>query len=552
VEQKTDTELVVSARLGDRKAFDRLVTRYQPLAQRVARGMIDNEEIARDLAQEAMLQAYLSLGQLREDSRFKSWLTGIVLNVCRNYLRDQKAERLSFETLTGGLQLDAANFSGVAMDPQAAAEERERHQQVLEAFNSLSPADRYAALLFYNEQLSLKEVAAAAGVTVAAVKNRLYRARKQLRERLLPVYPDLDRAIQGAQRRRMMIKATVAGVFEEERPEGRTAAVVLQDETGRRTLRIRMAPSDAGEIDLGLRHLSLPRPMTFSFMAGVLEAAGARLEEVRIEALKDDVFYAVAKLRRGKTVRELDARPSDALALAVHTGSPIYVAEEIMGQAGTDLPEVLRQAQPFMPEKTAIPEFIPLMPLRDGVYFPHAIFPIFVGRTRSMRVLDEAQARGRYIFLVTQKDGRADDPQSEDVYHVGIVARLIETLHLPDGTARIMMEGAARGRVLEYLQTEPFHLVRVEVLPELEDRSDEVEALIQRVKAQFQQLVEQGKKIPDEVLTHLAQIDEPGRLADAIAAHLKLPVESQQQILETVAPRERLEKLRDFLVLANP
>jgi RNA polymerase sigma-70 factor, ECF subfamily len=115
VEKRTDMELVARARSGDKRAFDQLVARYQPLAQRVARGMV--AESARDLAQEAMLQAYLSLGHLQDDSRFQSWLHGIVRNVCRSYLRDLKANWLSLETLAGGMMGDGIPLSGSVRYP---------------------------------------------------------------------------------------------------------------------------------------------------------------------------------------------------------------------------------------------------------------------------------------------------------------------------------------------------------------------------------------------------------------------------------------------------
>jgi RNA polymerase sigma factor (sigma-70 family) len=554
VEKKTDAELVAQVRLGNKQAFDPLVARYQPLAQRAARSMVGNEELARDLAQEAMLQAYLSLAHLRDGERFRSWLTGIVLNVCRSYLRDQKSEWLSFETLSGGMQLDTARFSGGALSPHEAAEERERHRQVLEAIDALPPVERMVARLFFADQMSLKEVAATAGVSVAAVKNRLYRARKQLREQLLSLYPDLDWVAENG-RRRTMIKVNVTGVVEEERPEGRSAAVVLQDEGGQRALRIRMAPSDAGAIDMGLHHLTLPRPMTYSFVSSLLQAAGAKLEEVRIESLQEEVFYAVAKLRRGKTVRELDARPSDALALAVHTGSPIYIAEEIMGQAGMDYPEFLQETQSAWMRDTSIPEVLPLLPVRDKVYFPHMVFPLFVGREKSVRALEEVRAMDRSIIVAAQKETHVDDPQPDDVYHVGIVARVMQLLQLPDRTVRVMLQGIARVRIREYLQTAPFHRARVEVLPEAEDQDAETEALVQEVTDRFQQMVDQAKVSaplvvgvpPLEAFTRVTKTEGPGRFTDTIAGHLTLPVAAQQQILEAIMPRERLEKLNHLL-----
>jgi ATP-dependent Lon protease len=199
-------------------------------------------------------------------------------------------------------------------------------------------------------------------------------------------------------------------------------------------------------------------------------------------------------------------------------------------------------------EETQIPEILPLLPIRDKVYFPHMIFPLFVGRDKSVRALEEARAQDRYILLVAQKQMAVDDPQPEDVYEVGTVAEVMQVLNLPDGTVRVMLEGTARVRVLEYLQTEPFYRVRAEVLVEEDSGDVETEALVRSVTAQFQQVVELGKNIPPEALINVMNIDDAGRLADQITPYLTpLKVEAQQEILETTSPRERLEKLSVFL-----
>jgi ATP-dependent Lon protease len=199
-------------------------------------------------------------------------------------------------------------------------------------------------------------------------------------------------------------------------------------------------------------------------------------------------------------------------------------------------------------EETQIPETLPLLPIRDKVYFPHMIFPLFVGRDKSVRALEEARAQDRYILLVAQKQMAVDDPQPEDVYEVGTVAEVMQVLNLPDGTVRVMLEGTARVRVLEYLQTDPFFRVRVEVLQEEGPADVETEALVRSVTSQFQQVVELGKNIPPEALINVMNIDDAGRLADTITPYLTpLKVEAQQEILETISPRERLEKLSVFL-----
>src|SRR5437870_4092084 len=137
-----DAELVALARSGDKSAFGQLIERYQQMVKRIALRMIADEDIARELAQEAILQAYLSLDHLRDDTRFKSWLYGITLNVCKSYIREQKTDPYSLEALMGGIGCDVINLSLAALDPQEAAEQRELHRLVLNAVQTLSPKDR--------------------------------------------------------------------------------------------------------------------------------------------------------------------------------------------------------------------------------------------------------------------------------------------------------------------------------------------------------------------------------------------------------------------------
>src|SRR5437764_14543014 len=139
----------------------------------------------------------------------------------------------------------------------------------------------------------------------------------------------------------------------------------------------------------------------------------------------------------------------------------------------------------MIPEEAVIPEILPLLPIREPVYLPHNIFPLFVGRDKSIRALEEARSQDRYIFLVAQRQMAIDDPVAEDIYDVGTVAEVMQVLNLPDGTVRVMLEGQARVRILEYLQSDPFFRVRVEGLEEVDERTGEIEALLRSVVAQL-------------------------------------------------------------------
>jgi RNA polymerase sigma factor (sigma-70 family) len=337
--QKIDSELVRLARAGDKKAFGDLITRHLPMARRLAQDMVGSAEIAKELAQEAMLQAYLSLGHLREDGHFRSWLGGIVLNVCRSHLREQRRE----EPLWGDLFLLAAP------DPHRLVEEKEQQRLIREAISALSPENQAALQRFYYEQWSLREIAADLGISVVAVKGRLHKGRRQLRERLLPLYPQYEAVLPRRHRRKRMVKVTVIGVYMYQE-EGKVAShFVLLADDGDRRLRIWVGQFEAWAISYGLEKAATERPMTMDLMANLLRETGTVLEEVQISALKNETFYATLKLTVGSQQREMDARPSDAIALALHTGSPILVSQEILEQAerdvsiGTQLTELVSQ-----------------------------------------------------------------------------------------------------------------------------------------------------------------------------------------------------------------
>lgn len=337
--QRTDAELVALARCGDKAAFSRLTERYQPITFRFARSLVVQTDVAQDLVQEAFLQAYLSLARLREAERFQSWLCGIVLNVCRSYLRHQKVTLLSFEETVGGLRADVNSLSVISPDPLKVAEEQELYGLVLEAVKALSPKNRTATLLFYFEQLTLHEIAALLGISITSVKGRLHKARRQLKEQLLPLYLENDSIVLKPQRSDFMIKVTIADVLPNpEQDNPKSYVVVLWDETNRQFLPIWVGLWSGEAIAQILNETSLPRPMTFQFTANLLNAASIELESVRIEAIREDTYYAIASLRCGQEIRQVDARPSDAMALALQMSRPIYVAQELMEQQGMKVP----------------------------------------------------------------------------------------------------------------------------------------------------------------------------------------------------------------------
>lgn len=186
---------------------------------------------------------------------------------------------------------------------------------------------------------------------------------------------------------------------------------------------------------------------------------------------------------------------------------------------------------------------LPLLPLRDVVVFPHMVIPLFVGRPKSIKALEAAMEAGKSIMLVAQKTAAKDEPTDKDLYEVGCIANILQMLKLPDGTVKVLVEGTQRANILSVTDDEShFFCEAVPVGPEPTE-SAETEALRRAIVSQFDQYVKLNKKIPPEILTSLSGIDEPGRLADTIAAHLPIKLEQKQKILEMFNVTERLESL---------
>ena len=186
---------------------------------------------------------------------------------------------------------------------------------------------------------------------------------------------------------------------------------------------------------------------------------------------------------------------------------------------------------------------LPLLPLRDVVVFPHMVIPLFVGRPKSIKALETAMEDGKQILLVAQKSAAKDEPSTEDLYAVGTVATVLQMLKLPDGTVKVLVEGVQRAEVVEVLADNGYFNAEARALPGDPDANHEVEAMRRALIAQFDAYVKLNKKIPPEILTSLAGIDNAGRLADTIAAHLPLKLEQKQEVLEMFDLKQRLDHL---------
>ncbi|MDD4929965.1 MAG: endopeptidase La [Gallionella sp.] len=200
-----------------------------------------------------------------------------------------------------------------------------------------------------------------------------------------------------------------------------------------------------------------------------------------------------------------------------------------------------------MSEQDTPIELHPLLPLRDVVVFPHMVIPLFVGRAKSIKALELAMEAGTSIVLVAQKAASKDDPGVDDLFTIGSLANVLQMLKLPDGTVKVLVEGTHRVNVLRVDDVDSHFVAEVEIVPSVEGDSSETEAMRRALIGQFEQFVKLNKKIPPEILSSLAGIDDAGRLADIIAAHLPLKLEQKQGVLEISVVRARLEHLLGLL-----
>ncbi|MDA0238339.1 MAG: endopeptidase La, partial [Proteobacteria bacterium] len=189
----------------------------------------------------------------------------------------------------------------------------------------------------------------------------------------------------------------------------------------------------------------------------------------------------------------------------------------------------------------------PLIPLRDVVVFPHMVIPLFVGRVKSNKALEVAMEAGKHVMLVAQKTATKDDPDASDLYQVGSVANILQMLRLPDGTVKVLVEGVKRARV-EHVLDEGTHLsCDIQEMESTPGDSSKLEGMRRALVTQFEQYVKVNKKIPPEILNSLAGVDEAGRLADTVAAHLPLKIGQKQEVLELTDVKARLEHLLGLL-----
>ena len=189
----------------------------------------------------------------------------------------------------------------------------------------------------------------------------------------------------------------------------------------------------------------------------------------------------------------------------------------------------------------------PVLPLRDIVVFPHIVVPLFVGREKSVRALEDVMREDKQILLVTQKNAQQDDPSPDDIYEVGTIGTVLQLLKLPDGTVKVLVEGGQRARILSFTDNAEFFQAEAALVEETIGDAQEIEALSRAVIGQFEQYIKLNKKTPPEILVSVNQIDNPSKLSDTIASHLQLKIIEKQEVLEISSVGERLERVYGFM-----
>ena len=338
----SDADLVRAVRLGDRDAFAVLVDRHRARAAGLATAMLGDAAEAEDVCQEALYQAYFGIDRLRDPSRFGAWLCGIAINLTKMRLR-QRRMTVALEDLDGGRIPRAFRLEDTR--PEAAYEVHELRERLRSAIGELPEDMRAAVWLHYVDGLSYREIGALFGIAPGTLRVLAHRARRRLRQALIGEW---DR--QARREEEAMIEASVQDVLvwmpanrEPEPPKGTghmtyaslpasRCVVLLRERDGNRALPIWIGPFEAEVLTLHLADIPMARPLTYDFVARLLDAVDVKIDRVAVSALKGETFLATVTARAGQRTHEVDARPSDAINLAVRAGAPIFVDPEVMRQ----------------------------------------------------------------------------------------------------------------------------------------------------------------------------------------------------------------------------
>ena len=335
----SDADLVRDARQGCKEAMAELLRRHWDTAVLLAGRVLGSPDLARDAAQEAAIAAMTDLERLRSPGSFGAWFCGIALNVSRRWRRQLRSEVRGLgpgpTPAPTGLASVPTGLASRSADPAEAAEAADTAARVRDAIAALSDGQRGAVRLFYLQGLSHREVASELGISIGAVKARLHQARAALAPRLVQLTEFTEVGPVTATEATQWVEVVVEEIrrSSDEDLLQRKHVMVLAERGGERRLPIWIGPAEATVLALVLESVETPRPFPYKLAAGLVEAAGSRITEVKITRLLDSVFYAGVVVQGPEGPREVDARPSDAVNLAVATGAPIRLNSELFGAA---------------------------------------------------------------------------------------------------------------------------------------------------------------------------------------------------------------------------
>lgn len=317
------------ARTGDSHAFGLLAERYLPKLRKWIGSRVGQDKID-DLCQETLLQAFESIESLSNPDRFSAWLRGISLNVIRMHYRHHSKEHIVY--LNEKEEVYAKNINSVFKDlPEKKVEEKLRTDQIAEALTKVTQKYQEVLTLFYLNEMSYKEISMNLGISISAVKSRMFRGRKLIKTQLSRTEEAL---MQETQR---LLEANIQEVYRSEMEDKEPLAIIILKVLNQRNfLPIWVGEGEGQAILMILRGETAPRPLTHNLMTSLLEAAGVKVERVVVTKLKNEVFHSEVRIRGRNGEVDVDARPSDAIALALGIGVPIFIEQGVLEAAGIE------------------------------------------------------------------------------------------------------------------------------------------------------------------------------------------------------------------------